>query len=74
MPLIYKDSLLPCFRVWSVRYNQFHDQLVLSSSSDSRVILTNAASISSEPFGHMDEDDDDEEEDDDIMDNEEKNR
>eukprot|EP00057_Strongylocentrotus_purpuratus_P001609 XP_001200158.2 PREDICTED: protein TSSC1 [Strongylocentrotus purpuratus] len=60
--------------VWSVRYNQFHDQLVLSSSSDSRVILTNASSISSEPFGHMDEDDDDEEDDEDIMDNEEKNR
>ncbi|XP_054772763.2 EARP-interacting protein homolog [Lytechinus pictus] len=60
--------------VWSVRYNQFHDQLILSSSSDSRVILTNASSISSEPFGHMDEDDDEEEEDEDIMDNEEKNK
>lgn len=48
--------------VWSVRYNHFHDQLVLTSSSDSRVILTNAVSISSEPFGHLvdDEIDDDE--------------
>ena len=49
-------------RVWSVRYNHAHDQLVLSSSSDSRVILSNMASISSEPFGPaMDEDDEDEE-------------
>ena len=47
------------FRVWSVRYNHFHDQLVLTSSSDSRVILTNASSISSEPFGHLDDDEDD---------------
>uniref|UniRef100_A0A8C4Q1V3 EARP complex and GARP complex interacting protein 1 n=1 Tax=Eptatretus burgeri TaxID=7764 RepID=A0A8C4Q1V3_EPTBU len=48
--------------VWSVRYNHAHDQLVLSSSSDSRVILSNMASISSEPFGPaMDEDDEDEE-------------
>ncbi|XP_001602366.1 EARP-interacting protein homolog [Nasonia vitripennis] len=39
--------------VWSIRINRFHDQLVLTSSSDSRVILCSAASISSEPFGHM---------------------
>ncbi|CAE1304703.1 EIPR1 [Acanthosepion pharaonis] len=39
--------------VWSVRYNHFHDQLVLSSSSDSRVILNNVVSLSSEPFGHL---------------------
>ncbi|XP_072026211.1 EARP and GARP complex-interacting protein 1-like [Amphiura filiformis] len=51
--------------VWSVRYNHFHDQLVLTSSSDSRVILTNASSISSEPFGHLDDDDDDSDKDDD---------
>jgi len=44
--------------VWSVRYNNFHDQLVLTSSSDSRVILSNIASLSSEPYGHVDEDDD----------------
>lgn len=42
--------------VWSVRYNHFHDQLVLTSSSDSRVILTSLVSISSEPFGHLLED------------------
>ncbi|XP_033199005.1 EARP-interacting protein homolog isoform X1 [Bombus vancouverensis nearcticus] len=39
--------------VWSVRINRFHDQLVLTSSSDSRVILCSIASISSEPFGHI---------------------
>ena len=45
-------------RVWSVRYNHSHDQLVLTGSSDSRVILSNMASISSEPFGHLADDDD----------------
>jgi len=52
-------------RVWTVRYNHFHDQLVLTSSSDSRVILNNVASISSEPYGHLleDEAEDDDEED-----------
>ena len=45
------------FRVWSIRYNHFHDQLVLTSSSDSQVILTSVASISSEPLSHMMDDD-----------------
>lgn len=40
-------------RVWNVRYNHSHDQLVLTGSSDSRVILSNMVSISSEPFGHL---------------------
>ncbi|XP_060677662.1 EARP-interacting protein homolog isoform X3 [Hemiscyllium ocellatum] len=44
--------------VWSVRYNHSHDQLVLTASSDSRVILSNMVSISSEPFGHLVDDDD----------------
>lgn len=44
--------------VWCVRYNSFHDQLVLTSSSDSRVILSRAASVSSEPFGHLVDDED----------------
>lgn len=39
--------------VWSIRINRFHDQLVLTSSSDSRVILCSTASIASEPLGHM---------------------
>lgn len=44
--------------VWSVCYNNFHDQLVLTSSSDSRVILSNLASLSSEPYGHLDDPED----------------
>uniref|UniRef100_A0A1A8LUL6 Tumor suppressing subtransferable candidate 1 n=1 Tax=Nothobranchius pienaari TaxID=704102 RepID=A0A1A8LUL6_9TELE len=40
-------------RVWSVCYNHSHDQLVLTASSDSRLILSNMVSISSEPFGHL---------------------
>ena len=51
------------FRVWSVCYNHFHDQLVLSSSSDSRVVLNNIVSLSSEPYGHLLENDDDSDED-----------
>lgn len=39
--------------VWNIRINKFHDQLVLTSSSDSRVILCSIASISSEPFGPL---------------------
>lgn len=35
-------------RVWSVRFNFFHDQLVLSSSSDCKVLLTCTSSVSSE--------------------------
>ncbi|XP_057714778.1 EARP-interacting protein homolog isoform X1 [Corythoichthys intestinalis] len=44
--------------VWSVRYNHSHDQLVLTASSDSRLILSNMVSISSEPFGHLVDDED----------------
>jgi hypothetical protein len=32
-------------RVWSIRYNAFHDRLVLSSGSDAKVLLSNAASL-----------------------------
>lgn len=49
--------LISFFRVWNVRYNHSHDQLILTGSSDSRVILSNMVSISSEPFGHMVDDD-----------------
>lgn len=45
--------------VWQVCFNHFHDQLVLTSSSDGLVILSNLASISSEPFGHLIDDDED---------------
>lgn len=47
------DNVCFCPRVWSVRYNHSHDQLVLTASSDSRLILSNMVSISSEPFGHL---------------------
>jgi len=47
-----------------LRYNHFHDQLVLTSSSDSRVILNNVASISSEPYGQLLEDDAEDDDDD----------
>jgi len=39
--------------VWSLRYNTFHDQLLLSAGSDSRVVLSSLASLSSEPYGHL---------------------
>ena len=45
-------------RVWSVRFNPFHDQLVTSSSSDSRVILHGVPSLSSEPISIPDDDED----------------
>lgn len=34
------------FRVWSVAYNKFHDQLMLTSSSDCQVNLQSIVSIS----------------------------
>lgn len=46
--------------IWSIRYNQFHDQLVLTCSSDARVVLTRVASLASQPFGHLLDVEDDE--------------
>lgn len=43
--------------VWSVRFNPHYDQLVLTSSSDSQVVLTRLASIASEPVKVGEEDD-----------------
>lgn len=43
--------------IWSIRYNQFHDQLVLTCSSDSRVILTRIGSLASQPVSLEDTDD-----------------
>lgn len=34
--------------VWCVRFNTFHDQLLLSSSSDGKVLLTSAGTVSSD--------------------------
>ena len=39
--------------IWSIRFNQFHDQLVLTCSSDSKVVLSRVASLASQPFGHL---------------------
>jgi len=47
--------------VWSMRYNAFHDQLILTSSSDGHVVLSSMTSISSEPFGHIEDDVNDDE-------------
>ena len=44
--------------VWSTRYNTYHDQLLLSAGSDSKVIMTSVASLSSEPYGALLDDDD----------------
>ena len=45
--------------IWSLRYNQFHDQLILTSSSDGQVVLSCMTSISSEPLGHLIDEDED---------------
>lgn len=41
--------------IWNVRFNTFHDQLILSSSSDCKVLLTCAGTVSSEMAGEEDE-------------------
>ncbi|XP_053685222.1 EARP-interacting protein homolog [Sabethes cyaneus] len=41
--------------IWSVRYNTFHDELVLSSSSDGKVLLTCAHSVSSDNYESRDD-------------------
>ncbi|KAJ8977967.1 hypothetical protein NQ317_008159 [Molorchus minor] len=38
-------------QVWCVRFNHFHDQLILTASSDARVLISSAASVSSENTG-----------------------
>ena len=40
--------------VWRTRYNPFHDQLILSSSTDSSVALWRASSVSSAPLLDLD--------------------
>ena len=39
--------------IWSVRYNLYHDQLILTCSSDCRVVLSRVSSFASQPFGHL---------------------
>jgi WD40 repeat protein len=45
--------------IWSIRYNPFHDQLVLTSGSDARVALVRAQSVASDPYGQIDMEDND---------------
>lgn len=40
---------------WNVRYNRFHDQLVLSAGTDSYVNLWSIVSISSAPLGDLED-------------------
>jgi WD40 repeat protein len=47
--------------VWTARFNHYHDQLILTSSSDFQVGLSNAGSISSVLYAQLDEDDEDDE-------------
>ena len=35
-------------RIWDIAYNCYHDQLMLSSGSDSKVVLSSSLSVSSE--------------------------
>ena len=44
--------------IWSARFNPFHDQLILSCSSDSKVVLYNKMSVSSEQYQHYSDVDD----------------
>ncbi|XP_044746634.1 EARP-interacting protein homolog [Coccinella septempunctata] len=51
----YRQTANPIFSrsdhthwIWSVRFNPFHDQLILTASTDGRVLLSSAASVSSE--------------------------
>lgn len=46
--------------IWTIRYNPYHDQLVLSAGSDARVALMRVQSIASEPFGQLADYEDDE--------------
>lgn len=48
---------LPPFRVTSVAFNPFHDQLLLSGSSDCRADLWRISSVSSAPLLELGEDD-----------------
>ncbi|KAJ3241482.1 Protein tssc1 [Chytriomyces hyalinus] len=54
--------------VWSVNFNRFHDQLLLSSSSDCLVHLHNAVSVSSTPHGLIRSLDEDVDREDGVMD------
>merc|ERR1712130_712913 len=41
--------------IWCSKYNRYHDQLIISSGSDSNVSLWNIVSVSSAPLGEMED-------------------
>ena len=41
--------------IWCARYNRYHDQLLISSGSDSCASLWNIVSVSSAPLGELEE-------------------
>ncbi|KAG5881139.1 hypothetical protein JTB14_020842 [Gonioctena quinquepunctata] len=56
----FRQTSMPVFSrsdhshwVWCVRFNHFHDQLLLTASSDARVLLSSAASVSSENVNEL---------------------
>ena len=46
--------------VYAARFNHYHDQLILSSSSDYQVALSNAGTISSVLYAQIEDEDEDE--------------
>nr|ACO11313.1 TSSC1 [Caligus rogercresseyi] len=44
--------------IWSIQFNQYHDQLLLTGGSDSLVALSSLSSLSSEPYGEEGEEGD----------------
>ena len=46
----YKSIKTFSFRIWSLKYNRFHDQLILTGSSSTEVNLWRVISVSSIPF------------------------
>lgn len=46
---------ISAIRVWTVRYNRCHDQLLLSGGTDSLVNLWRVSSISSAPLLEMED-------------------
>lgn len=69
MPFTYISRIViiytsfPSSRIWSVAFNKFHDQLLLSSSSDNLVNLQSVVSISSAAYGAYEDEEDDDEDD-----------
>lgn len=57
MPLLSHPLFVLCPRVHTVKYNRFHDQLLISGSSDCMVHLWRVSSVSSAPLLEPEDDD-----------------